>query len=69
MLSFVCCVYLEGDDSFDALIFNLFENSERRKEETKYPFPAVNYARKKLDREKGRKSSLVTHFKHLVFSR
>ena len=28
-------MYSESDDSFDALIFNLFENSERRKEETR----------------------------------
>ena len=40
--------FSESDDSFDALIFNLFKNLERRKEETKYPFPSVNYARKKL---------------------
>ena len=49
--TFLCVLILffsESNDSFDALIFNLFKNSERRKEETKYPFPSVNYARKKL---------------------
>ena len=43
------------------LMLNLFKNSERRKEETKYPFPSVNYARKKLQMGKKVGNHLSQH--------